>query len=371
MKPTRQEVKSNLYDHSEVKVRLLGEYLDRYLGIISNDGYTKRIHLYDLFCGEGVYENLGEGSPIVCLRRINELHTSVRTRQIPPIDCYFNDIEGHKVTKLKDYITSKTLHSDTFGQLRFSSDDYQKKIKEVQTKIQSLKNEKAFVFIDPYGYKHIRASDIKDLIKNGKAEVLLFLPTQFMYRFDTNGTPESLKDFINELVDIKNWRESGHVWDFINQLTEGFRNCIGQNHFVDTFTIKKDSNTVFCLFFFCSHIKGFEKMLEAKWEIDTEEGKGWEYNDYGNSLFAAIKTNPLEEKLKSYISTGSKSNSELYEYTLHCGFLPKHANDVLRNWQNNNLISITDKQGNKTRKGAFYLTYQCYKDEPQKAIYKF
>ncbi len=41
-------------------------------------------------------------------------------------------------------------------------------------------------------------------------------------------------------------------------------------HFVDTFTIQKDAQTVFCLFFFTRHIRGFEKMLEAKWRFNGE-----------------------------------------------------------------------------------------------------
>jgi hypothetical protein len=40
---TKVDVKRNLLEHSEVKVRLLGEYLKRYLNIISNDGYTEKI----------------------------------------------------------------------------------------------------------------------------------------------------------------------------------------------------------------------------------------------------------------------------------------------------------------------------------------
>jgi hypothetical protein len=36
---TKVDVKRNLLEHSEVKVRLLGEYLKRYLNIISNEGY--------------------------------------------------------------------------------------------------------------------------------------------------------------------------------------------------------------------------------------------------------------------------------------------------------------------------------------------
>lgn len=61
----KKDAKSNLLNHSEAKVRLLGEYLKRYLNIICNDGFTKKIKIYDLFCGLGCCQNHGEGSPLV------------------------------------------------------------------------------------------------------------------------------------------------------------------------------------------------------------------------------------------------------------------------------------------------------------------
>jgi len=76
-----------------------------------------------------------------------------------------------------------------------------------------------------------------------------------MYRFNSKGTPEALKKFIDEVVDIKEWRPSSSVWDFIAQLKSGFRSYLGPTYFVDTFTIQKDPNTVFCMFFFSSHIR--------------------------------------------------------------------------------------------------------------------
>jgi three-Cys-motif partner protein len=63
---------TNLFEHSEAKVNLLGEYLKAYLPIITNAGFTKQIHLYDLFCGEGLYENQGEGSPLILLKTVRD-----------------------------------------------------------------------------------------------------------------------------------------------------------------------------------------------------------------------------------------------------------------------------------------------------------
>lgn len=358
----KRDSKTNLLDHSQAKVRLLGEYLKRYLNIITNNDYVKGVKIYDLFCGAGVYKNEGEGSPLIILRTVKDVHFSnvAKKTKFPPIDCYFNDLNQAKVEGLKGLIQSKSLYYPDYGGLNFSSKDYLSIVGDLSKEINTLKGQKAFVFIDPYGYKNIKAAHIKDLLSGGKAEVLLFLPTQFMYRFDTKGTPEALKDFIEELVPYKEWLETDSVWKFIAQLKEGFRNYL-PGTFVDTFTIKKDENTVFCLFFFSPHIKGFEKMLEAKWDIDTEQGIGWEYNDTG-SLFASQKTNPLEEKLNAFLLDEKRNNQQVYEFTLRSGFLPKHTTEVFSSWQKSGKLDVNLLDGTLARKGAFYISYDYFKN---------
>lgn len=141
-----------MLDHSKAKVELLRKYLEKYLNIIANNGFTKRIDIFDLFCGEGMYEKGGSGSPIEILNALRELH---------------------------------------------------------------LNN-----------------------------EVLLFLPTQFMYRFDEKGTPQALIEILEELVDLNEWRVNGSVHGFIHQFKEALRKYLGNDFFVDTFTIQKDATKI-------------------------------------------------------------------------------------------------------------------------------
>lgn len=366
----KKDVKTNLLDHSEAKVRLLGEYLKRYLSIICNDGFTKRIKVYDMFCGEGLYENGGEGSPLVIMRQIKDTHfnNASKLSSIPKIDGHFNDIDVNKVKKVERILKEKKLYYPEFGSLTFATNDYQVQYEELIADLPIFKSlsQKAFIFIDPYEYKHIKASQIKNLMTNGSSEVLLWLPTQFMYRFASNGTPEALKDFIAEIIpNFNEWRP-GSVWSFISKLKDGFQTFLGNQIFVDTFTIQKDTNTVFCLFFFTSHIKGFEKMLEAKWEIDTEQGKGWDYSGNQPSLFHDHKTNPLELNLRDFLKAQKRSNGELFEFTLRQGFLPKHTNDIFSNWQSKGELEVLMATGEKARKKSFYIGYNYFKNESTK-----
>ncbi len=361
-----------MLDHSKAKIELLKKYLEKYLNIISNDGYTQKIQVYDLFCGEGVYENKGEGSPIAILNILKDLHFVNKAKNVksPQVDLFFNDLDESKISKLKSIINEKKLHYPEFGKIYFRSKSYNDIIDPLSKHLSTFKNEKAFIFIDPYGYKEIRTSDLKKLLQTKKSEVLLFLPTQFMYRFDEKGRPQALIEILEELVDLKKWELNNSVYHFIEQFKEALKGFLGDDFFVDTFTIKKDEATVFCLYFISSHIRGFEKMLETKWQIDEDEGKGWTYTK-SRSLFAQMKTNLLEEELIKLIKTGNKiDNRNVYEQTLRLGYLPKHAVEVLSSLQEDNRLDVLSDNGEKIRKGAFYVSYENYKNNPSKVHFK-
>lgn len=362
----KKNIKTNLLNHSEAKVQLLGKYLKRYLNIISNDGYTENINVFDLFCGQGEYENGGEGSPLVSLREIkNAYYISIAKKPIkkPKINCHFNDIDENKIEILNNAIKNKSLHYNNIGELKLTTNDYLIEVQRLSKLFKTYKNEKGFVFIDPYGYKEVKAKHIKQLMDcNKKAEVLLWLPIQFMYRFSKNETPESLQNFINELGLTSKIENLNNVWDFIYLLKSGFQNYLGDNFFVDNFSLKKEENSVFCLYFFTSHIKGFEKMLEAKWDIDSEQGKGWDYGGNQPSLFFEHKTNPLVEKLETFLKEKPRTNGETYEFTLRQGFLPKHTNEILADWQQIGKLSVKLSNGENARKKAFYNSYNYYKN---------
>lgn len=367
------KAKTNLYDHSEAKVKLLGEYLKRYLNIISNDGFTQEINMYDLFCGPGLYEDGGEGSPIVTLRQVKDTYYSSISRKpnkLPKINCHFNDIDVTRTDTLQKAVKNKSLHYPEFGTINYSNNDYKDLVSILSKTFKTFQNKKAFVFIDPFGYKDIKSEHIKGLMNcSKKSEVLLWLPTQHMYRFSKNGTPEALLEFIEELTQYKEWKESDSVWKFIAQLKEGFQSYLGESFYVDNFSIKKEENTVFCLYFFTSHIKGFEKMLEAKWEIDTEQGRGWEYSGNTFNLFSELKTNALEEKLEGFLKEKKRFNCEVYEFTLRQGYLPKHANQIFEQWQTNKKLDVLLANGEKARKKSFYLKYYKATDSDNKKVY--
>jgi three-Cys-motif partner protein len=371
-----KDSQKTMYQHSEVKIELLRLYLERYLSILSNSAFIGDIHLYDLFCGEGIYENGGKGSPIIILETIKNTYFAARNKReySSKFHCWFNDFNKEKIEKLSNEIKERKLHHTNIGDCVYTTSDYKEVLPTIINKVSSFNKEKAFVFIDPYGYKEISINDIYCLLKNKKTEVLLFLPTQFMFRFEDKSTPESLKVFIEELIPKKeDWPKSETGIDFIETLKSAFRKKLGIDFFVDSFIITRDKNQFFCLFFFTSHIYGFEKMLEAKWQIDEEEGRGWHY-DQDIDLFSDVEKLPCTDKfykmLLGFIKEKPRTNGDVYYFTLHNGFLPKHATQILVRFQNDDLISVEKTDGTKARKSSFYINFKDYRDLPKKISIK-
>lgn len=361
-------------DHSAIKVELLGNYMAAYLNILSHSRFIKDIYIADLFCGEGVYENGGEGSPIILLRNILKAIEASDSRSLidSKFHCLFNDKAKTKIEALKSAVDKLKINDSSRLSIAYTEEDYREVLPTVVSKFGRFNKERGFAFIDPYGYKEIRLNDIKSLLASGKTEVLLFLPSQFMYRFEKKATPESLKTFLGEVMSVEDVGQSTNGIDFIEKLKNGLRNSLGSKYFVDSFIIARDKNQFFCLLFFTSHIYGFEKMLKAKWAIDHEEGRSWQLQKE-QDLFSILDKKPtvyrLEGELERYLKE-ERSNIQIYEFTLRTGFLPQHAADVLKKIESEGRLDVETCVGTKTRKGAYYLSYDHFRTDIPKVKLK-
>jgi hypothetical protein len=165
-------------------------------------------------------------------------------------------------------------------EVKFCQEDYAAISPKAINLIESTNKAKGLFFIDPYSYKIIKPEDIKAMLKSGKTEVLLWLPTNFMYRFaesalnsDFSGS-EPLREFLLELFETTP-PEFKSKYDFVEKVADQFKVYLKDlGIFVDAFTLESDSKNVYGLFFFTSHIKGHETMVRARWELDENRGKG-------------------------------------------------------------------------------------------------
>ena len=362
----RVNAKTNLLEHSEAKVKLYGRYLSVYLNVLHRAQFVKRIFVFDLFCGEGIYENKANGSPLIALDCIRN-HYFANQSSCPNMTVWFNDngmseIEDgiSKVDRVKK--VSSTIFKPENVKIEFYKENYEDIYPKAIELVAQTKDSKGLFFIDPFGYKAIKPDDIRKMLNSGKTEVFLWLPIAQMYRFADlalrSGFPgsEPLKLFLNELFG-KSIPDFQSPQDFIEQLKRRFRIYLKDlNTFVDTFILERDASNVYCLFFFTRNVRGYEKMLEAKWAVDPSHGKGHSL-EKTISLFDETELSGYPQKLTAFIDSADyRTNTELHLFGLENGFLPKHTKGVLDGWKKNETKFEVISLDNKPVRG-YYIEY--------------
>ena len=358
--------KTSLLEHSEAKINLYGRYLSIYLNVLHRAQFVKRIFIFDLFCGEGIYENEAKGSPIIALECIQN-HYYANRNSCPDLTVWFNDNgiseieDGIYKTDRVEKIGSKIFRPDNV-KVEFYKENYEDIYPRAIDLVSQTKDAKGLFFIDPFGYKAIKPDDIHKMLENGKTEVFLWLPIAQMYRFADSALrssfpgSEPLKLFLNELFgkSIPSF-QSPH--DFIEKIKGRFRASLKDlSVFVDTFVLERDASNTYCLFFFTRNIRGYEKMLEAKWSMDPSRGKGHSL-EKTISLFDETELSGYHQKLLAFIDSADyRTNAELHLFGLENGFLPKHTKSVLDGLKRNEIKFDVVALDNKPVRG-YYIEY--------------
>ena len=361
---TDDQAKKNLLPHSEAKVQLYGYYLGIYLNILARDGFS--IYLFDFLCGEGRYANEGEGSPLVALNVIKR-HYLDNHETCPNMEVWFNDngeslIEPgvSKIDRVRR-LSEAVLRPDNV-ELKFYELDYRELLDQALTTFNRSTYSKGLFFIDPYGYKEIKPSDIKQILANGNAEVLLFLDIADMYRFWNTAVSKSfagsepLESFMKELYEGKDIPLFYSPDELIVGLKVRFKEYLSSKGvYVANFRIERDASRIYSLFFFTCNLTGLHKMLDAIWKKDSSRGQGYRANQQ-LMLLTETELSGYPAKLYHFLaSEPSKTNGEVYKFGLEQGFLPKHTAHYLRQWQKEEKLKVLSQDGQTVPRNAFYL----------------
>ncbi|MDR3678734.1 MAG: three-Cys-motif partner protein TcmP [Flavipsychrobacter sp.] len=346
-----------LKQHSLAKISCYRNYVDIYLSVLANSPFEK-LYLLDLFAGEGkdIDGNLCSSiSGAEALKR----HFTHCPEDRKKIVFFLNDpgnsvIEKglKKIDRVKKFIDELQLPENVT--VKYSSENFEDIIDGVVKRLSQLNSrERALCFIDPFGYKYSKPEKIRDLLANGKTELLLFMPICFMHRF----TAKAMKDedytegrHIEEFVSILFEKQIPDIHNqvaFIKGIQKQFKTYLGIP-FVDIMYIEKEKSQFFALFFFSNNKKGFQKMLEAKWAIDDQNGHGFTVNKAAitNTLFDNIDHEDYTYQLYEEIRKKEVlSNQEIFDFGLNNNHLPKHTKKVLDELKRDGKIIISTSNG--------------------------
>ena len=376
------DVKNTMQLHSKAKVEFYKTYLERYVAIMCQSQYIHHVRIYDVFCGMGIYEDGGKGSPVVAYDTIKGIYEAHNITNKTEIELVVNDKSEARITKVKEYIES---NKHSYCTVRPYNLEIGQLLDIIVPEINNTPSDtRNLVFIDPYGYKDIKKELLLELMKNGYTEVILFLPISHMQRFTTAAIQdeesitqyEPLREFVYSFFPDTNHpirQNTVKAIDYINYVANALK--FDNKFYATSYFIERDKANTFALFFMSSNIFGFEKILETKWKLDEEHGGGFRLPEKDQTLdmfadeFALETKNENARRLRKVLEDALKSpktNNDIYELVVRNEFLPKHANEVLKDLQNTNpkFSVIEIATGKKARKSAFYLTYKNYNSAP-------
>lgn len=379
---TKVDVKNTMQIHSKAKVEFYKTYLERYVAILCQSQYIRHIRIYDVFCGMGIYDDGGKGSPVVAYDTIKGIFEAHNFTNKTEIELVVNDKSETRIAKVKEYID---LNKHSYCNVRPYNLEINQLLGVIVPEINNTPTDtRNLVFIDPYGYKDIKKELLLELMKNGRTEVILFLPISHMQRFTNAAIQdedaiiqyEPLREFVYSFfpdTDHPIRQNTVKAMDYINYVANALK--FNNKFFATSYFIERDKANIFALFFMSSNIFGFEKILETKWKLDEDHGGGFRLPEKEQTIdmfadeFALETKNENARRLRKILEEALKSpktNNDIYELVVRNEFLPKHANEVLKDLQNTNpKFSVIDiLTGRKARKSAFYLTYKNYSSTP-------
>jgi three-Cys-motif partner protein len=368
-----KDVKTNILPHTQAKLDLYKGYLEHYLRVLCHSEYCKKINLFDIYCGVGIYDDGKMGSPLLAIDCIKKIRTEMSDngKSSTPISLLVNDNDTQKLENVKD--KAKFQDIDNFN-IEYYNKDANEMLDIVAARLLKYpKDHRNLVFIDPYGYSDINKEKIIDLLRNNYTEIILFLPVMQMYRFiktaiihEDKPHYENLRKFIISFFNNTTDLNDDSIFSFIQSIKKSL--SINDTYYTCSHYIERGKGSYYAIFFISSNIYGLEKMLETKWKLDPGQGKGFKQDE------EPLQPSMFDEEIKTFdilqsISTleniiyqeiaqnGTLTNVELYDLTLKNEFLPKHANRVLKN-----LIKI-HKIKEINNSNGYKIDHSSYKDK--------
>jgi three-Cys-motif partner protein len=358
--------------HTEAKLQFYSQYLERYLAILLRAKGVDQINIYDLYSGAGVYSDGKKGSAVRAVDIVWEQMGSAG--QSLPINLLLNDLDVARAQQLEQRLSSRQSAQRGFT-IAFRNLEAAELLTKLPNKIKTqTRTTRNLIFVDPYGYKDIDPMIFKQIMAQGRSEIILFLPIEDMYRF-LNVTVDSevdkafqpLKHFIEKLGIQA--AEVQSETDFILAISEALK--FSTNFYTAAYSIVNHHGRLYAMFFMTANLRGLEKIIEVKWKLDAEKGEGFTGSDQEDFFLKIEKMALLKHKLQHYLVV-ERSNVEIFEYIICLGFRATHAVQCCREWQKSDKLQVTvAATGMPAKKSAFYIKYAAHKDESKRLMFKY
>jgi three-Cys-motif partner protein len=271
--PTPAETVWPIEGHTKAKHSILRGYLDAWLPIMSRA--NRRLVYVDGFAGPGVYAGGEPGSPIIALKSF--LEHRFREQIKSEIVYIFIEEDEARVKRLQEEVHKLgplptnikiDIELGVFEEVFSSGLD---KLAEEAKKLAPT-----FAFIDPFGYSQASMGLSGRFLQFDRCEVLIYVPLPFLARFLSKPDQERA---LTALFGTDEWKTARNLGGeerirFLHDLFQAQLKAVCGLDYVRSFQIDtRYNNSGYHLFFGTKHPRGLEKMKDAMWKIDRQEGQ--------------------------------------------------------------------------------------------------
>lgn len=247
----RPDAKATMLVHSAAKVEFFKKYLERYIRIIGLSGQFEEINIFDVFCGTGVYDNGRKGSPLAAFEVIKVFRKDYPHAPVQ-INLFVNDSASEKVDVVKEHIEAENA---SYCSVHYTTEAAEVAFQSISEQLrQQTSRVRNLIFVDPYGYKEVERAALEDLLKEGRTEIILFLPISHMQRFTTKAIESEeapylpLKNFVASFFPTNHAIRTSTL--SAAEYTQAIRDALKFDKYYSTFfTIERDPSNLYALFF--------------------------------------------------------------------------------------------------------------------------
>lgn len=320
--------------NTTIKLEIFEEYLRHWLPTFLHNPKVCTINICDFFAGPGYDLSQKPGSPLRILKVLEEYQDLIIQKRIK-ITILLNEKDKEKFNQLEMVVNQAIKDMphplQNLINARFFCEDFQKIFEKVKPGLLQGPN---LFFFDQNGIKHITKDFIMDLESFQATDYLFFISSEFFLRFDT------YKIFFPDFnIDKSEIRRK----DIHREIAAQYRNVLPPDSKTQLFPFSiKKNHRVYGLIFGSKHLRGVEKFLTVAWDKNKINGEAnFDIDDDTQmSLFGSItKLQKFENDLIGFAESKKLfTNQDILHYTLENGFMPKHANKILKKMKEGGIL---------------------------------
>ncbi|MBF6422605.1 three-Cys-motif partner protein TcmP [Nocardia farcinica] len=309
--------------HTKVKHDILVRYLAAWFGIFGSSPHHNAVNVLDGFAGPGRYENGEPGSPVLALNTLLD-HQSFGSFDATRFTFVFNEWDPQRFASLQAVLADTSAAKTPWPpnvRVHESNENFQVLAQQMLDSIGPGKRlAPTFAFIDPFGYRDVPMSTIRELVSHRSCELFIYFDFNSVNRFATAGNVDGHFSALFGCDDFKHAPPEGPARaQFIHDLySRQLRKECAFAHVCSFRLINSTGHTISYLYFCTRDDQAYDKMKQAMWALAPSGNYGFDDRLADQPMLFEDEANtaPLQDELAQHFAGRTVPIDEISRYVV-------------------------------------------------------